>query len=195
MNEIMSCIYTLGYTPQMSVGSALFDFFSTPYALGMYLAILMFLVAVISGAVLIALHMMRKDTENIQKNAPYGEVSAVSAEKNVADTNSSRFSQLARIDAELSKNTATAYDTCELDELCEKFREYAAGKLGLYYDIADIRRFIAGMGISKLIILRGMSGTGKTSLAYAAGEFFGNSSTVVSIQPMWKERSDMIGYF
>lgn len=106
-----------------------------------------------------------------------------------------RFSQLTRIDKELKNQKPVPCDTCELDELCEKFREYAAGKLGLYYDIADIRRFIAGMGISKLIILRGMSGTGKTSLAYAAGEFFGNSSTVVPIQPMWKERSDMIGYF
>ena len=106
-----------------------------------------------------------------------------------------RFSQLTRIDKELKNQKPVPYDTCELDELCKKFREYAAGKLGLYYDIADIRRFIAGMGISKLIILRGMSGTGKTSLAYAAGEFFGNSSTVVPIQPMWKERSDMIGYF
>ena len=196
MNEIMSCIYTFCYIPQMSAGSSLFDFFSTPYAIGMYLAILMFLVAVISGAVLIALHMMRKDAENIRSNSPYGEAGAVGAEKTVADTSASRFSQLARIDEELSKSTAAVpYDTCELDELCEKFREYAAGKLGLYYDIADIRRFIAGMGISKLIILRGMSGTGKTSLAYAAGEFFGNSSTVVPIQPMWKERSDMIGYF
>ena len=196
MNEIMSCIYTFCYIPQMSAGSSLFDFFSTPYAIGMYLAILMFLVAVISGAVLIVLHMMRKDAENIRSNSPYGEAGAVGAEKTVADTSASRFSQLARIDEELSKSTAAVpYDTCELDELCEKFREYAAGKLGLYYDISDIRRFIAGMGISKLIILRGMSGTGKTSLAYAAGEFFGNSSTVVPIQPMWKERSDMIGYF
>ena len=106
-----------------------------------------------------------------------------------------RFSQLSRIDRESKAQKVNPYDTCELNELCERFREYAAGKLGLYYDIADIRRFIAGMGISKLIILRGMSGTGKTSLAYAAGEFFGNSSTVVPIQPMWKERSDMIGYF
>lgn len=51
------------------------------------------------------------------------------------------------------------------------------------------------MGISPLVILRGMSGTGKTSLAYAAGEYFGNPSTIVPIQPMWKERSDILGYF
>jgi 5-methylcytosine-specific restriction endonuclease McrBC GTP-binding regulatory subunit McrB len=40
-----------------------------------------------------------------------------------------------------------------------------------------------------------MSGTGKTSLAYAMGQFIENDSVVVPIQPMWKERSDMIGYF
>ena len=83
----------------------------------------------------------------------------------------------------------------QLNVICKNFRNFAAFRLGLYYDIADIRRFIAGMGISKLMILRGISGTGKTSLAYAAGEFFGNPSTIVPIQPMWKERSDIIGYF
>ena len=191
MYEITSCIYI----PKMSAGSVLFDFFSTPYALGFYLAALMFLVAILAGAVLLALHLMRKDGENIQKNGPYGEIGAVNTGSTASEASASRFSQLSKIDAELSKATVEKYDTCELDELCENFRRYAAGKLGLYYDIADIRRFIAGMGISKLIILRGMSGTGKTSLAYAAGEFFGNSSTVVPIQPMWKERSDMIGYF
>ena len=108
-----------------------------------------------------------------------------------------RFPQLLAIDKALDKGKKEVeqYDTCSLSVLCESFRNFAAGKLGLYYDIADIRRFIAGMGISRLMILRGMSGTGKTSLAYAAGEFFANPSTVVPIQPMWKERSDMIGYF
>ena len=40
-----------------------------------------------------------------------------------------------------------------------------------------------------------MSGTGKTSLAYAFGEFLGNKTTVVPIQPMWKERTDLVGYY
>ena len=106
-----------------------------------------------------------------------------------------RFPGLAAIDKAQAIPGVSSYSSCALDELCRRFRDYSASELGLYYDIADIRRFIAGMGMSKLIILRGMSGTGKTSLAYAAGEFFENPSTVVPIQPMWKERSDMIGYF
>ena len=68
-------------------------------------------------------------------------------------------------------------------------------KLKLYYNISDIRRFITSLSVSKTMILQGMSGTGKTSLAYAFGEFLQNPTTVVPIQPMWKERTDLIGYY
>ena len=40
-----------------------------------------------------------------------------------------------------------------------------------------------------------MSGTGKTSLAYAFGRFLSNEALIVPVQPMWKERSDLIGYY
>ena len=66
-------------------------------------------------------------------------------------------------------------------------------KLKLYYNIADIRRFVASLSVSKTMILQGMSGTGKTSLAFAFGVFLQNPTTVVPIQPMWKERTDLIG--
>ena len=45
------------------------------------------------------------------------------------------------------------------------------------------------------MILQGMSGTGKTSIALAFEDFIGNQTTVIAVQPMWKERSDMVGYF
>ena len=137
------------------------------------------------------LKAQRKLRRNEKKAAKIAEKNDKKAKKKLV----ARFPQLTRIDAESKNRQVVAYTACPLDELCKQFRNFAAEKLGLYYDIANIRRFIAGMGISKLIILRGISGTGKTSLAYAAGEFFGNSSTIVPIQPMWKERSDMIGYF
>jgi hypothetical protein len=107
----------------------------------------------------------------------------------------SRFSGLKQMDEMLKKAEKPTFTDPQLQQICVDFRNFAASKLGLYYEIADIRRFIAGLGISRLVILRGMSGTGKTSLAYAAGEYFGNSSTIVPIQPMWKERSDILGYF
>ena len=83
----------------------------------------------------------------------------------------------------------------DFETLCDDFRRFCAARMRLYYDIEDIRRFIASLTVTKLIVMQGMSGTGKTSLSYAFGEFLENPSVIVPIQPMWKERSDLIGYF
>jgi len=108
----------------------------------------------------------------------------------------SRFYMLTEIDKEYELYVRPEYDDgIGLRELCEVFRNFAAGKLKLYYDIEDIRRFIGALAVTKLIILQGMSGTGKTSLAYAFGEFLNNKTVVVPIQPMWKERTDLVGYY
>ncbi len=108
----------------------------------------------------------------------------------------SRFYMLTEIDKEYEEYIRPDYDEeISLKELCEEFRNYSAGKLKLYYDIEDIRRFIGALAVTKLIILQGMSGTGKTSLAYAFGEFLENKTVVVPIQPMWKERTDLVGYY
>ena len=107
-----------------------------------------------------------------------------------------RFCMLTRIEENRHNYGHPRYDsTVTLERFCEDFRNYAAYKLKLYYDINDIRRFVAGMAVSKILILQGMSGTGKTSLAHAFGEFVDNRSTVIPVQPMWKERTDLIGYY
>ena len=112
------------------------------------------------------------------------------------DDGTGRFCMLTRIDENRNRYGHDVYNrTVTLEKFCEDFRNYAASKLKLYYDIDDIRRFIAGMAVSKILILQGMSGTGKTSLAHAFGEFVDNRSTVIPVQPMWKERTDLIGYY
>ena len=108
----------------------------------------------------------------------------------------SRFCMLCALDANRARFQRAAYDeSITLKRFCEEFRNFACSKLKLYYSIDDIRRFIAGLTVTKIIILQGMSGTGKTSLAYAFGEFLDNKSTVVPVQPMWKERTDLVGYY
>lgn len=112
------------------------------------------------------------------------------------DEGRSRFYMLCEIDANSAKLQRTSYDeSITLKRFCEEFRNFACNKLKLYYSIEDIRKFIAGMAVTKILILQGMSGTGKTSLAYAFGEFLDNKSTVVPVQPMWKERTDLVGYY
>ena len=39
------------------------------------------------------------------------------------------------------------------------------------------------------------SGTGKTSLPYAVGKFLQNDAIITSIQPSWRDRSELFGYF
>ena len=107
-----------------------------------------------------------------------------------------RFCKLCNLDQIKGSIQRDDYDEyITLRQFCENFRNYAANKLKLYYDISDIRRFVAGMAVSKMLILQGMSGTGKTSLAHAFGDFIDNPSTVIPVQPMWKERTDLIGYY
>ena len=140
-----------------------------------------------------------------EKNPPKGETKSPALDgtalpftdgKDPADTAAGRFCMLTRIEENRHRYGHPRYDTAiTLDRFCEDFRNYAAYQLKLYYDIDDIRRFIAGMAVSKILILQGMSGTGKTSLAHAFGEFVDNRSTVIPVQPMWKERTDLIGYY
>jgi hypothetical protein len=123
-------------------------------------------------------------------------VASASASDDDEDEARSRFYMLSEIDANRGRYQKTGYDEgVTLKSFCDDFRNFASSKLKLYYSIDDIRRFIAGLAVSKIVILQGMSGTGKTSLAHAFGSFTDNPSTVIPVQPMWKERTDLIGYY
>ncbi len=86
-------------------------------------------------------------------------------------------------------------ETITLQEIAENFRLYAASQMGLYYTPEIIRRFIAGMASSKILILEGISGTGKTSLPYSFSRFLDNPATIVSVQPSYRDRTEVVGYF
>ena len=107
-----------------------------------------------------------------------------------------RFSKLNEIDLEYANYHPIDYgNNFTLPELCNNFRNFAASKLRLYYKPEMVRIFISGLASTKLIILQGISGTGKTSLAYAWGKFMRHDSCVASVQPSWRDRTDMFGYF
>ena len=107
-----------------------------------------------------------------------------------------RFHSLRTIDEDMKEYEAPEYQAIpNLSYIVRDFRNYAARNLGLYYEEDDIRKFVAGFAVSHLMIMQGLSGTGKTSLATAFGEYLNNRSTVISVQPMWRERADVIGYF
>ncbi len=107
-----------------------------------------------------------------------------------------RFPKLNQLDVEFANYKVANYNnTFTLDELCETFRQFAASRLGLYYSIEMMRLFISSIGAAKLVILQGISGTGKTSLAYAWGKFLNQDSCIASVQPSWRDRTELFGYF
>ena len=113
------------------------------------------------------------------------------------DTNTSiRFAKLHDVDVKYENYKQPDYgNTFTLSDLVEMFRNFAAGQLGLYYKSEMIRLFISALASTRLVILQGISGTGKTSLAYAWGKFLKHDSCVASVQPSWRDRSELFGYF
>ena len=93
------------------------------------------------------------------------------------------------------RNTAAP----QLDKFTEELRTRLAAGVGehppLFYDPRDLRSFVAGMAMSRLILLQGNSGTGKTSLATGAAAAMGGGCAVVSVQAGWRDRQDLLGYY
>lgn len=80
----------------------------------------------------------------------------------VVQTADCRFSKLIEVDNFYKTYEPPAYNNdITLSGICEAYRNFACSRMHLYYDIKTIRLFIAGMASTKLIILQGISGTGK----------------------------------
>ena len=127
------------------------------------------------------------DAENIQQAA---------GDDGVIITQDRRFSKLFEVDMFYKNYTPPEYENeLTLPDICERFRNYACSKMHLYYEIKTIRLFMAGMASTKLIILQGISGTGKTSLPYSFGKFLQHDTTIASVQPSWRDRTELFGYF
>lgn len=78
----------------------------------------------------------------------------------------------------------------------------------LYYSAQDIRTFLGGLAMSRLHLLEGISGTGKTSLATAFSSAVNDPNNeykleenkridykLIEVQAGWRDRQDLIGYY
>ena len=174
--------------------------FSLPKILTSATAIIIYLFIILSliAVLVIAIIIKDKRSYNDEYTVVNGELSGSESSDPATEVSApgERFCMLSRIEEKRNTYGHVKYDSnISLEQICENFRNYAANKLKLYYEIDDIRRFVAGMAVSHILILQGVSGTGKTSLAHAFGTFVDNRSTVIPVQPMWKERTDLIGYY
>ena len=169
---------------------SLWEFLSSGTAVTIYFVTLFLCIAAMITTVLIMVNTDKKN--NAQTGARFDENGKLVEDDGIT----SRFHSLVQTDIEMGSYEPPVYNNrITLDGMCRNFRDYAASQLGLYYSEEDVRKFIAGLGVSHLVVMQGLSGTGKTSMATAFGDYLKNHSTVISVQPMWKERSDIIGYF
>ena len=107
-----------------------------------------------------------------------------------------RFPKLALVDQKYAEYVPPLFDEeITLQQLVENYRTFACSQMHLYYTPEIIRRFVAGMASSKLLILEGISGTGKTSLPHSFSRFLENPATMVSVQPSFRDRTELLGYF
>ncbi len=65
----------------------------------------------------------------------------------------------------------------------------------LSYKAETIATFVSGLGASKLSILQGMSGTGKTSLPKIFAEAIYGNCDIVEVESSWKDKNELLGYY
>ena len=114
--------------------------------------------------------------------------------------NGGRFAKLYVVDekykdGDFVTNLPEDSQNISLKEICERFRNFACSQMKLYYSPEVVRQFFAAMGTGHLIILEGISGTGKTSLPYCMGRFLRHQTAICSVQPSWRDRSELLGYY
>ena len=64
-----------------------------------------------------------------------------------------------------------------------------------YFPIDTVRAWIAAFSSSRLVILQGLSGTGKSTLPRVFLEYIGGKAFFFPVQATWRDRSDIVGYY
>jgi|NOAtaT_7_FD_contig_51_760006_length_11787_multi_3_in_0_out_0_2 hypothetical protein len=118
------------------------------------------------------------------------------------DQKRSQFEHCAAMDQNtlLQKPSQLYKEISDLRVFAKDLRDRIALSQGkgkeLYYSEQDIRAFLGGLAMSRLHILQGISGTGKTSLPRAFAHAMGvDNYTKIEVQAGWRDRQDLIGYF
>ena len=98
--------------------------------------------------------------------------------------------------AATEKNKAARFENPTLSDLADFIVQYARDcRLHLFYTKETIAAFLAGLGTTKLTILQGMSGTGKTSLPKIVSEALLAYCHIIEVESSWRDKNELIGYY
>jgi AAA domain (dynein-related subfamily) len=108
----------------------------------------------------------------------------------------SPFPECAKMDRDLDEARDDLDDEPpNLPDLVSRVRAIIRQQHQLYYDQADLRSLLGGLAATRLHLLQGISGTGKTQLPQRFAEAIGAQSAVVSVGADWRTPQDLMGYY
>lgn len=97
---------------------------------------------------------------------------------------------------ELKKRKRHTFEDLTLPKLVTHIIDYARySEERLSYGPAEIKTFLAGISASRLSILQGMSGTGKTSLPKIFMEAIDGYCELVAVESSWRDKNELLGYY
>ena len=126
-----------------------------------------------------------------------GQASLTDSKARELDDREKVFPGLSKLDVEYDGYSIDTIpsDDLNLEQLVERFRNYLAKEEQLYYDIDTLRIFISGLNATRLSILEGLSGTGKSSLPRYFAKFVNANVTFLPVQVTWRDKTSILGYF
>jgi len=80
-------------------------------------------------------------------------------------------------------------------KLSEHIHAYLFYKKNLIYSQFQIRNFLTLLRTHDIIVLSGLSGSGKTQIVKAFAEALGGIAKIIPVKPNWTSSDDLIGYY
>lgn len=138
--------------------------------------------------------------DNLNGTLKLSKDSELNEDKNITTDPCESFSNLENrrpyFAKELEERKKTTKENFTLKTLVDFIVNYAKDSpKHLSYTRETIACFISGLGFSRLSILQGMSGTGKTSLPRVFSEAIGGECRILEVESSWKDKNELIGYY
>lgn len=145
------------------------------------------------------------DARSLQLDRDWLEARVRELERTLEDRNrlarqraKDRYGRLAeRDDSPRSTGLPDPEPPSSLKTLTDRVREVMASdkESPRFYDEHTVRAWIASLAAHRMIVLQGLSGTGKTSLPLAFAKALGGFSVTVPVQSGWRDKADLFGFY
>lgn len=80
-------------------------------------------------------------------------------------------------------------------DLADHIHAYLYYKRNLIYTQHQIKNFLTLLRTNDIIVLSGLSGSGKTQIVKAFAEAIGGVAKIIPVKPNWTSSEDLVGYF